>query len=257
MHDNDNGLLLSDQRKLRRTARAEAANNRENGVPISKERDAGALNCCTEQAASPEEACPQAVDPQIPRTGSGRKGLLRSILLLYWRLGRSVAPSEASPRFELESPSSAHSTTILEIFELLCKIERLAQSLRRSWEKQLRKNMPNMSAARAVVLLQLGRSCGASQIHLARLLGFSQMTVSRVLDDLECLGWVKREPTPGDRRAWSVRLTDGGREVWLAVHAAHKTFVLRSLSAIDDEQWATFVATLARLEISQVRALDV
>jgi DNA-binding MarR family transcriptional regulator len=158
---------------------------------------------------------------------------------------------------ERQSPLSGQSTTVLEMFELLCQIERVAQSLRRSWEKQLRETILNINAARAVVILQLGRSGGASQIHVARLLGFSQMTVSRLLDDLERLGWVRREPAPGDRRAWSVCLTDSGREAWLAVHAAHKSFDLQGLSVIDDEQWATFVAMLARLKTTQARTRDV
>jgi len=164
---------------------------------------------------------------------------------------------EASARFELESPLSAQSTTLLEMFELLGKIQRLAQSLCKAWDKQLRRTIPDLSAARAEVILQLGRSGGASQIHLARLLGLSQMSVSRLLDRLERLGWVQREPVTGDRRAWAVRLTQNGREALLSTHAARIAFLQQTFSAIDDKQMTTLVAIIALLEAKQAGALDV
>jgi DNA-binding MarR family transcriptional regulator len=164
---------------------------------------------------------------------------------------------EDSARCEGEASFPRRSTNMLEMFELLSNIQRLARSLRGAWDKQLRKSIPNMSAARAAVILQLGRSGGASQTRLALLLGLSQMTVSRLLGRLEHLGLVQREPVPGDRRTWAVRLSQSGREALFAVHAARSAFLQRSSCAIGDEHMATLVATLARLEQVQAEALDV
>ena len=119
------------------------------------------------------------------------------------------------------------------------------------WDAQLRKSIPGMSAKRAEIILQLGKSGGASQIRLAHLLGLSQMTVSRLLDELEGLGFAQREAVPADRRAWAVRLTESGRDALIAIHAARRAFVERSASAIDETDRATFVALLDRLEAAQ------
>ena len=73
MHDNDNVLLLTDQRKSRRLSQGQAANGYKSGVRIAEGRDAGALSPRAEQAPSPEEASQQASDHQVRRTGSGRK----------------------------------------------------------------------------------------------------------------------------------------------------------------------------------------
>ena len=167
-----------------------------------------------------------------------------------------VSRAEVSGPFGSE-PAYLGRLTTFDTIDLLSKIQRLAKSLRRAWDKRLRKSIPNMNAARSAVIVQLGRSGGASQIRLARLLGMSQMTVSRTLDSLERLNWIQREPVPGDRRAWAVRLTQKGREALLAVHSARRAFLEQSVSAIGIEHGAALAATLARLEAAQAGAPDV
>jgi DNA-binding MarR family transcriptional regulator len=137
---------------------------------------------------------------------------------------------------------------VLETFELLCMVQDLARMLRKRWDRQLRASIPDMSAARAEMLLQLGRCVGASQIRLAGLLEHSQMTVSRQLDDLERQGWVRRDAMPGDRRAWAVRLTDKGRGMLTLIHAVRRAFVQRSTAALNEESRASLMAALVRLE---------
>ena len=80
VHDNDNILLLSDQREAHRGTLGQVPNNHENGVPIAEDRGAGALSPRAEQAPSPEQESQQASDPQARRTGSRRKGWLRPAL---------------------------------------------------------------------------------------------------------------------------------------------------------------------------------
>jgi DNA-binding MarR family transcriptional regulator len=167
----------------------------------------------------------------------------------------TVVPGD--PAGCVESPLPAQSATVLEMLGLLCKIERLAQSLRQAWDKQLRKSIPNINAASADVILRLGRCGAASQIGLAQLLGLSQMSVSRFLDHLESLGLVQRQPVTSDRRAWAVRLTQNGREVLLAVHAARTAFLQQGFSAIDGKHMATLVAMIALLEAMQAGAFNV
>jgi DNA-binding MarR family transcriptional regulator len=162
--------------------------------------------------------------------------------------GARIAPPIDDCPSEAAAGDTIGSISALSKLDLLRLVHDVAHTLRRRWDRQLRASIPEMSAARAAVILQLGRSGGASQTRLARLLGLSQMTVSRLLDDLEHQGWVQREPVPADRRSWAVRLTNDGRRVLIAVHRLARAFVERSCASIDEQHRATFVATLSALE---------
>jgi membrane fusion protein (multidrug efflux system) len=80
MHDNDNVLLLSDQRESRRAFQGQAANSHKNGVAIAEDRNAGALSPRAERAPSPEAESPQASGSQVRRPGGRRKRWLRPAL---------------------------------------------------------------------------------------------------------------------------------------------------------------------------------
>lgn len=148
-----------------------------------------------------------------------------------------------------EALQSACPMTMLAKFDLLHLLQAVAAALRKQWDRELRAQIPELSAPRAAVILQLGRSGGASQTRLARLLGLSQMTVSRLLDGLERREWIHREPMPMDRRAWAVRLTDDGKRVLFAIHAARLAFVNRICVVLDEERQTLLLSTLAALEI--------
>jgi hypothetical protein len=83
-HDNDNVLLLSDQRQSRREPLGRAPNTRKDGVPVAEDPGAGALSPRAEQAPSPGQESQQASDLPSDRqgrpTGSRRKGWLRPAL---------------------------------------------------------------------------------------------------------------------------------------------------------------------------------
>jgi DNA-binding MarR family transcriptional regulator len=165
--------------------------------------------------------------------------------------GRTDALATPDPVFRVqddEVPHSSGSMNMLAKFDLLHLIQAVAGALRRQWDRELRTQIPELSAPRAAVILQLGRGGGASQTRLARLLGLSQMTVSRLLDGLERRGWIHREPMPADRRAWAVRLTDDGKRVLAGIHAARLAFVDRICAALDEERRTILVSTLAALE---------
>ncbi|HLY07280.1 MAG TPA: MarR family winged helix-turn-helix transcriptional regulator [Rhizomicrobium sp.] len=122
------------------------------------------------------------------------------------------------------------SMTMPARFDLFQRLLAVSGALRAQWDRELRAQLPELGAARAAVILQLGRSGGASQTRLSRLLGHNQMTVSRLLDNLERRGLVHREAMPTERRTWAARLTDDGRRVLFAIHTAQLAFVNRICS---------------------------
>jgi DNA-binding MarR family transcriptional regulator len=161
------------------------------------------------------------------------------------RATEAIAPPGGN---SLDAAGSPGSISTLAKIDLLRQVQAVARRIYKLWDKELRRRRPDLSATRAAVMLQLGRGGGASQARLACLLGVSQMAVSQLLDDLESRGWILREAVPIDRRAWAVRLTDKGRQVFTVVHAVSLAFADRSCAAIDEEHRTKFAETLAALE---------
>lgn len=160
-----------------------------------------------------------------------------------------IATPDPVSRVQHHDVSCSSSTvTMSATSDLPGLVETVAAALRKQWDRQLRAQIPALSAPRAAVILQLGCTGGASQTRLARLLGLSQMTVSRLLDGLESRGWIHREPVPADRRAWAVRLTDEGKRVLAGAHAARRAFVDGIGATLDEERRTILVSTLAALE---------
>src|ERR1700733_3730678 len=77
----------------------------------------------------------------------------------------------------------------------------------------------NLTHCRA--LLALAQNQGMTQSALGRLIAFDSVALGRILDNLEASRWIRRQPHPGDRRAHSLVITEGARELlpamWNAV----------------------------------------
>ena len=65
--------------------------------------------------------------------------------------------------------------------------------------------------AEAHALLELSKSPGLSQRHLAAALNLRKSTVSRLVSSLEKRRWIVRARSESDRRVFEVSLTDEGR----------------------------------------------
>jgi membrane fusion protein (multidrug efflux system) len=79
-HDNDNVLLLADQRVSSRTTQGQPASSYRSGTPIAEDRNTVALSPRAERAPDPEEVPQRTSDPQARKPASRRKAWLRSAL---------------------------------------------------------------------------------------------------------------------------------------------------------------------------------
>jgi len=68
-----------------------------------------------------------------------------------------------------------------------------------------------LSPRHAAALLLLDRS-GSRLTHLADRAGITKQAMMQVVDDLESMGYVKRNPDPADARAKIVKLTPRGQK---------------------------------------------
>lgn len=80
--------------------------------------------------------------------------------------------------------------------DLLILVQSVAAVLRKQWDRELRARIPELSMARATVILQLGRTGGASQTRLARLL-LCRARRGAQGDSVIGVG------CPGERQSWS------------------------------------------------------
>jgi MarR family transcriptional regulator for hemolysin len=82
-----------------------------------------------------------------------------------------------------------------------------ARLWRSRYEREVRAQLPGMTAARCVALTQLAQHKGVNQAALAQILDIRPITLARLLDRLEEAGFVARTPDPQDRRAYVLVLT--------------------------------------------------
>ena len=96
---------------------------------------------------------------------------------------------------------------------------------------------------------------GAAQSHFADLLEIEPISVSRLLDRMEALGWVTREADPNDRRVRRVLPTAKALEVRNHIKSIADEVYAEALAGLPPEQLpllmdalSTIVANLARAE---------
>ncbi len=88
-------------------------------------------------------------------------------------------------------------------------------------------------------LKMLSRMAPCTANELARAIDQVPSAVTRLLDKLEALGCVRREPHAQDRRALQIVLTDDGRALWARLQQRGEDvidFAMRELSADEREQ---------------------
>ncbi len=120
---------------------------------------------------------------------------------------------------------------------------RALASVSRQWKRRLDSQFRHLglSQARWGVILELSRRQDVTQIELARALGVEGATLVRLLDGLESMGLVERHPSPDDRRAKKLALTEPAMpllEKMKSITASNRTEILEEIPA-DDLRTAT------------------
>lgn len=87
----------------------------------------------------------------------------------------------------------------------------LARLMRRRYEQYARAERLGLTRTQCTVLAHLARQEGVNQATLAQSLDIEPITLVRLLDRLQELGFVQRKPDPQDRRAYVLELTPKAR----------------------------------------------
>jgi MarR family transcriptional regulator, transcriptional regulator for hemolysin len=86
-----------------------------------------------------------------------------------------------------------------------------------------------------------------TQIELARMVGLDKTTMVVTLDELEAKGLAERRPSPTDRRARVIAVTDAGRALVAEAQAIAERVHADVLSALPEAQREPFMTALATL----------
>lgn len=108
-----------------------------------------------------------------------------------------------------------------------------------------------LSEAQFNVLNILARppgTAGLSQREISDILVVDRSNVTGLLDRMEAAGWVRREPVPGDRRAWRVRLTAAGRRLWQRCEPDYQRAIIAVTRALGAADAKTALAVLTAVE---------
>lgn len=124
-------------------------------------------------------------------------------------------------------------------------LSRVSARTNQLWVRQLRDH--GLTIGRWQVLNVLFTYDGSRIGTIADLSGGEQPAVSRVIDQMERDGLVKRRPSLNDSRAVEVWITQRGREIYAELMPEAKAFVARMLRTLSDTESKQMNDLLERL----------
>lgn len=137
-----------------------------------------------------------------------------------------------------------HATLKLWLRLLACTTQ-IEDEIRRRLRERFDISLPRFD-----YLAQLYRKPeGLMMKELTRNLMVTGGNVTGLTDELEREGLVVREPSPTDRRAWIVRLTDAGRDSFREMAVEHERWITELFSGLDRKTVQQMYTQLGELRV--------
>jgi DNA-binding MarR family transcriptional regulator len=124
-------------------------------------------------------------------------------------------------------------------------INRIASRWNGHMAEALKAHDMTTAKMRALAVLSISQSVTINELSLYAVT--EQSTMSRTLDSLEEQGYIRRQPRPEDMRIRDVTITEEGRAAFEAVWPMMYELLMQLFDGIDDEEYATFTATLHKI----------
>ena len=96
-------------------------------------------------------------------------------------------------------------------------------------------------------LVAIRETPGIDATRLSLVIAFDRSTLGDVLERLESKGWIRRQPSPADKRAKLLYLTDAGAAMLREVDPLASTVQERILAPLAEAERATLLRLLERL----------
>lgn len=113
-----------------------------------------------------------------------------------------------------------------------------------------------LSRAQWSVLAILYNHEGVSQSQISHELEIEKSTAGRLIDQVEKSGWIERRPIPGDRRLWSIHLTERARQLLVEVESVILHAREEMLRGLSDEQQQALTDLLQTVKSNLSGALE-
>ena len=97
------------------------------------------------------------------------------------------------------------------------------------------------------VLAMNGDEAPLSQTELAQRLGLSTMAVATLCDRMAAAGWIRREPSPTDRRVNQIHLEPSAGKALDAALTISDSLQARTLSVLEPAERAQLIALLGKV----------
>jgi DNA-binding MarR family transcriptional regulator len=114
-------------------------------------------------------------------------------------------------------------------------------------KRTFRENGFSVSPAQIGILFLLVKNNSQSMSELSRVLEIDNSSITRLVDSLEAMGFVKRDPNPGDRRQYLIFLTEEGKREISRVKKIVRETNNKSKKDIPEEELAVFLKVLDQI----------
>src|SRR2546423_2766593 len=155
----------------------------------------------------------------------------------------SHPPSGAVLDLETRAKKGDHQALRLWLRLLSCTV-RIENKIRLRLRREFNTTLPRFD-----LMAQLERSAGGLRMNeLSRRLMVSGGNVTGITDQLEREGLVVRTAYPGDRRAFTVKLTDTGLKRFREMAAHHEEWIIELLRGLTRDEKETMINELWKLK---------
>jgi DNA-binding MarR family transcriptional regulator len=144
---------------------------------------------------------------------------------------------------ETRAKKGDHQALRLWLRLLTCTV-RIENKIRRRLRRDFNTTLPRFD-----LMAQLERSAGGLRMsELSKRLMVSGGNVTGITDQLEREGLVARTACPGDRRAFTVKLTETGLKRFREMAARHELWIVELLGGLNRDETETMITELGKVK---------
>src|SRR5262249_37507839 len=155
---------------------------------------------------------------------------------------RAEHDDEATLDLETRAQKGDHQALRLWLRLLTCTV-RIENQIRLGLRREFGTTLPRFD-----LMAQLERSGGLRMNELSQRLMVSGGNVTGITDQLEREGLVMRTPYPGDRRAYTVKLTETGLKRFREMAARHEQWIVELLGGLSRSEKELMINELWKLK---------
>jgi DNA-binding MarR family transcriptional regulator len=157
--------------------------------------------------------------------------------------GASRPPGNVVLDLETRAQKGDHQALRLWLRLLSCTV-RIENKIRLRLRRDFNTTLPRFD-----LMAQLERCSGGLRMsELSKRLMVSGGNVTGITDQLEREGLVARTPCPGDRRAFTVKLTGTGLKRFREMAARHELWIIEMLGGLTREEKETMITELGKVK---------